>query len=90
MLLALLPPGFAATRSGHERAAVTTIWSTAPDLRNSAATLSSSVTSTGMAETFSFAASSSSRVALRDAIVTSAPSALASSAVASPMPDEPP
>src|SRR6266702_1883977 len=52
--------------------------------------LSSLVTSAGIAMAFNLVATASRRSTLRDATITSAPSRLASSAVARPMPDEPP
>jgi hypothetical protein len=48
------------------------------------------VTSAGIAIAFSRSAMGSSFAALREAMMTSAPSRRASSAVDSPMPDEPP
>src|SRR4030088_1997377 len=52
--------------------------------------LSSLVTSAGIAMAFNLAAIASRRSTLREARITSAPSRLASSAVASPIPEEPP
>src|SRR5882724_2425138 len=52
--------------------------------------LSSLVTSAGIAMAFNLAATASRRSTLRDATITSAPSRLASSAVARPIPEEPP
>src|SRR5467141_3130768 len=52
--------------------------------------LSSLVTSAGIAMAFNLAATASRRSTLREARITSAPSRLASSAVASPIPEEPP
>src|SRR5207237_3042294 len=58
--------------------------------RNSSATLSSLVTSAGIAFAFSFSATLSRRSTLRDAMMISAPSRFAISAVARPIPEEPP
>ena len=52
--------------------------------------LSSLVTSAGIAIASSLSATASSRSTLREAMMTSAPSRLASSAVARPIPEEPP
>jgi len=71
-------------------AAVTTTWSTGPQRVNSLATLSSLVTSAGIAIAFSLSATASSRATLREAMMTSAPSRFAISAVDRPIPDEPP
>src|SRR5260221_9274397 len=71
-------------------AAVTTTGSTGPQARNSFATLSSLVTSAGIAIAFNLSAAASSRSTFRDAMMTSAPARLAISAVDRPMPEEPP
>jgi hypothetical protein len=71
-------------------AAVTTTWSMLPQLRKRSATLSSLVTSVATPVAPIFPATAFNRSALREAITTSAPSLLASSAAARPMPDEPP
>src|SRR5665213_1164482 len=71
-------------------AAVTTTWSSGPQARNSSSTLLSSVTSAGIALAPIVPATEFSRSALREAMMTSAPSRVASSAVDRPIPEEPP